>query len=115
MSCRFCRQELVNSKCGHQVQPRHLFSQNIAFTPNSIPSGGSIPELCYNYYKAALWVPVDVRYRACKRRFEQAGSRCLVSESQEDADILLHRKVDSKKVMVEKLWEKAITSWLTRW
>ncbi|KAK1674790.1 hypothetical protein BDP55DRAFT_632854 [Colletotrichum godetiae] len=101
-SCPFCRQELVHSKCGHQVQPRHLFSQNVAFTPNSIPHGGSIPELCYAYYKAALWVSADVRYRACKRRFEQARSRHLASESQADANILLHMKVDFEKVMVEE-------------
>ncbi|KAK1635182.1 hypothetical protein BDP81DRAFT_462229 [Colletotrichum phormii] len=114
-SCPFCRQKLVHSECGHQVQPRHLFSQNVAFTPNSIPDGGSIPELCYTCYKAALWVSANFRYRTCKRRFEQARSRYLASESQADANILLHRKVDFEKVIVEEFWEKAITSWLTRW
>ncbi|OBR09029.1 hypothetical protein CH63R_07794 [Colletotrichum higginsianum IMI 349063] len=114
-NCPFCRQELIHSKCGHGVAPRHITMEEIFLIPATIPEGGLIPELCPRCYATALRTSAEARFDACKRRFVQARRRFFTSESQADARFLMHKKTDFENIMLEEYYAKITNTWLTCW
>ncbi|KAF6840897.1 hypothetical protein CPLU01_00893 [Colletotrichum plurivorum] len=114
-SCPFCRRRLVHGACGHRVATRHITGEGIFLIPTTIPEGGHIPDLCMDCYKKALRKTVNVRFEACKRRFTQARSRFLTSNSAVDAGLLMQRKADLENIMFDEYHIRVAGAWLACW
>ncbi|KAM9881062.1 hypothetical protein VDGL01_04873 [Verticillium dahliae] len=114
-TCPFCRYRLVYRKCGHKIQLRRMTEGSIYLIPATIPDGGVIPDLCFCCHEEELRRTAEIKLEACRRRFRTARGRFQASMGDEQAQVLLERKAELERVMLDEFHVKAMSHWLSSW